>query len=141
MRLRKYLFPLLLISLCVGCGPKRPAMAPVKGKVLLDGRPLNIGNVGTIPSAGRGAHGDIQPDGTFELYTYSKNDGAMLGKHKVGVVAYDSSGPKGPESPYGKLLVPRRYMNPETSGFTIDVQPGGNDDVVLEMTTKDQNKK
>ena len=116
-------------------------MAPVKGKVLLDGRPLTTGNVGTIPTAGRGAHGDIQADGTFELFTYSKNDGALLGKHKVGVVAYDSTGHKGPESPYGKLLVPQRYTNPETSGFTIDVQPSGNDDVVFELTTKNQPKK
>src|SRR4051812_8123961 len=60
MKVRNILFPLLLVSLCVGCGPKRPAMAPVKGKVLLDGQPLNTGNVGTIPTAGRGAHGDIQ---------------------------------------------------------------------------------
>jgi hypothetical protein len=116
-------------------------MAPVKGKVLLDGRPLATGNVGTIPAAGRGAHGDIQADGTFELYTYAKRDGALIGKHKVGVVAYDSTGPKGPESPYGKLLVPQRYTNPESSGFTIDVQSGGNDNVVLEMTTKNQPKK
>lgn len=138
---RKLLLFLVLTSVCAGCGPKRPTTAPVKGKVLLDGRPLTTGNVGTFPTAGRGAHGDIQPDGTFELHTYSKNDGALLGKHKVGVVAYDTSGPKGPESPYGKLLVPQVYTNPETSGFTIDVQPGGIDDVVLEMTTKGQPKK
>jgi hypothetical protein len=65
----------------------------------------------------------------------------LLGKHKVGIVAYDSSGPRGPETPYGKLLVPKRYTNPESSGFEIDVQPSGNDDVVFEMTTKEQPNK
>jgi hypothetical protein len=141
MKVWEFLLTLMLASLCAGCGPKRPPMAPVRGKVLLDGRPLNTGNVGTIPTAGRGAHGDIQADGTFELYTYSKRDGALIGKHKVGIVAYDSTAPKGPESPYGKLLVPKRYTNPESSGFTIDVQPSGNDDVVFEMTTKEEIKK
>jgi hypothetical protein len=116
-------------------------MAPVKGKVLLDGQPLTVGSVNTLPTAGRGAHGDIQSDGSFQLRTFAKNDGALVGRHKVSVSAYDSTGPKGPESPYGRLLVPQRYTNPESSGLTIDVQPSGNDNVVVEVTTEDQPRK
>jgi hypothetical protein len=91
--------------------------------------------VGTIPEIGRGAHGDIQSDGTFELYTYSDGDGARIGTHKVGVAAYDKSGGRTPESEYGKLLVPQRYTNPETSGLTIDVTEDGRDNVVLELSS------
>lgn len=137
----RILFPLLPAILCAGCGPHGPAVAPVKGKVVLDGRPLAVGIVNTLPSAGRGAHGEIQADGSFQLHTFAKNDGALVGLHKVSVAAYDGSGGKTPESPYGKLLVPKRYLNPETSELKIDVQTSGNDEVVLDLTSKDPDKK
>ena len=123
---------LVVVSL-VGCGPKRPPMAAVKGKVLLNGQPLTMGSVGTIPTAGRGAHGDIQPDGTFELHTFNSRDGALIGVHKVGIAAYDMSGGKGPESEYGKLIIPKRYTNYETSGLTIDVKEGEVNAPTLEL--------
>jgi hypothetical protein len=123
----------LAIAAVVGCGPKHPATASVKGKVLLNGQPLTLGSVGTIPAAGRAARGDIQPDGSFELQTFAPRDGALIGKHKVAVVAYDSSGGKGPESEYGKLLVPKRYANYETSGLTIDVKEGEANTPTLEL--------
>jgi hypothetical protein len=125
---------LLFAAVCTGCG-QSPALAPVKGKVLLNGKPLNSGSVGTIPSAGRGSHGDIQADGTFELHTYSMHDGALLGKHKVAVAAYQDTGAKGPESGYGKLTVPERYTNPESSGLTIDVKEGEVNTPTLELTS------
>ena len=119
----------------VGCGPKRPSMAPVKGKVLLNGQPMTAGSVGTVPAAGRGSHADIQSDGTFELHTYSARDGALIGIHKVAVVAYDASGGKTPESEYGKLLVPKRYANYETSGLTIDVSADEANTPTLKLTS------
>ncbi len=124
----------------VGCGPKRPNIAPVKGHVLFDGQPLTTGSLATMPKAGRGAKGVINSDGTFELSTFGKGDGATIGRHKVAVAAFESSAKAGPESGNGKLLVPERYTNPESSGLTIDVQPGGNYDVVLELTSKEDKK-
>jgi hypothetical protein len=125
----------IALILIVGCGPKRPSMAPVKGKVLLNGQPMIAGSVGTVPSAGRGAHGDIKSDGTFELHTYSAGDGALLGKHKVAVVAYDASAGKTPESEYGKLIVPKRYANYETSRLTIEVSADEANTPTLELTS------
>jgi hypothetical protein len=112
----------------------------VSGKVTLDGQPMKHGHVGTIPSVGRGAHGDIQPDGTFELHTYANGDGARVGTHKVGVAAYDANAPRGPESEYGKLLVPKPYTNPETSGLTLDVPADGLENVELKLTTAPEKK-
>ena len=108
-------------------------MAPVNGKVLLNGQPMSAGSVGTVPAAGRGAHGDIQPDGTFELHTFAQHDGALIGPHKVAVTAYDASAGKGPESEYGKLLVPKRYTNYEISGLTIDVKADEPNTPTLEL--------
>src|SRR5262245_32840897 len=82
-------FPFLLVASIAGCKPKSN-VAPVRGKVTLDGKPLAQGMIATLPAAGRGASGTIQPDGSFELQTFGKNDGATIGLHKVAVVAYDA---------------------------------------------------
>ena len=131
-------FVVPIVFFCLGCGPKTRDVAPVNGHAFLDDKPMTRGYVGTLPTSGRGASGNINPDGTFELHTFSAHDGALLGTHKVGVVAYDESGQRSPESEYGKLLVPKRYTNPETSGFTIDVPEDGLDDVELKLYTKEQ---
>ena len=116
-----------------GCGSKTPAVAPVKGIVLLDDKPLTTGRVMTLPSAGRGANGLIEKDGSFKLSTFGKGDGALIGTHKVAVVAYENQG-TGPEAT-NKSLVPEQYTNPETSGFTIDVKAGEVNAPTLKLTS------
>jgi hypothetical protein len=130
---------LLLFAAFTGCGQSGPQTAPVKGKVTLDGKPITIGRVVTIPVAGRGANGEIASDGTFELTTFSDRDGATLGIHKVGVSAYESTG-DGAESGFGRSLVPERYNNPETSNLTIEVINSGDNTAELKLTTKAANK-
>lgn len=125
-----------MLFACIGCGPGLPPTAPVKGKVLLNGQPLTTGRVITVPEAGRGANGIIQPDGSFELSTYGDRDGAAIGKNKVGIVAYEDTGRHGPEAGYGRLLVPERYANPETSQLTINVKVDQENVVELNLTTK-----
>ena len=124
----------LLLVLC-GCSESGPNLAPVKGKVLLDGQPLSSGRISTVPAAGRGANGAIQPDGTFELTTESPGDGAVVGTHAVSVVSYAPGG-EGPEGGRGELLVPERYTTDLTSGLTIEVKPGEENAPVLELTSK-----
>lgn len=112
---------------CVGCGsgkPNRPPVAVVNGKVLLDGRPLETGSIETSVDSGRGALGSIH-GGQFELSTYGTNDGALIGMHRVAVIAREK-GEEGPEAKAGKLLVPERYTNPQSSGLIIEVKPGDN---------------
>ena len=97
---------------CCGCDSKSP-VAIVRGKVTLDGKPVEAGAIVTRPDAGRGAQGVIK-NGQFELGTFSAQDGALIGTHRVAVIAQEKS-QGGPESAAGKLLVPERYTNPETS--------------------------
>jgi hypothetical protein len=123
------------IASCIGCGAKTPPMAPVEGKVLLDGKPLTSGRVSTVPAAGRGANGTVQPDGTFELSTYGKGDGALIGTHGVSVVVR-GAGTSGPEGKQGKLLVPERYTSDLTSELTIEVKADGENHPVLELSSK-----
>lgn len=121
----------------LGCGGEGPALVPVKGKVLLNGQPLTTGNVTTMPPSGRGAFGPIQSDGTFEL-TSGREAGALVGLHKVAVVAVEGEAFQGAEAPAtgpAKSLVPQRYNNPETSKLTIEVKADGENAPVLELTT------
>jgi len=115
---------MVVAFLCASCSSKSP-VGQVQGKVTLDGKPLASGMVGTLPPAGRGSSGKIE-NGEFELSTFGKNDGALVGTHKVAVVARENSQGAGPEAKAGKLLIPERYTNPETSGLTIDVKSGVN---------------
>lgn len=129
-----------LLSYClaaaVGCGgDEKPNLLPVHGTVMLNGQPLATGQVVTMLETGRGAAGQIQPDGTFELTTYEKGDGALPGTHKAAVTAYENSDMTDPEADLGKSLVPERYGNPETSGLTIDVTADGENAPVLELTS------
>jgi hypothetical protein len=137
---RLCIFVLIFSIAFAGCSRKGPAIAPVKGRVLLDGRPLTTGSVITLPTAGRGAKSFIQHDGTFQLGTFGATDGAIVGEHKVAVVAYERPASAGPESGNGKLLVPQKYTNPESSGLTLDVPPGGKDDVEINLTSVGQKK-
>ena len=135
LRTTALLFSSLPLLLLAGCGKSTPTMAPVKGKVTLNGQPLTSGTVITIPEAGRGARGVIGADGSFELQTFEKKiDGAIIGTHRVGVVALMVGG-KGPEGGYGKSLIPNRYSNPESSGLTIDVKAGETNAPALELTS------
>lgn len=125
----------LIVLAIAGCDSGR-SLAPVKGKVLLDGQPLTTGLLVAIPPAGRGANGQIQSDGTFELSTNGDGDGAAIGTHKIAVIAYDGEPGAGPEAGYGKLLVPKRYVNPETSGLKVEVKPDEDNYLELRLTTE-----
>lgn len=77
------------------CGPGHGLnLGRVQGKVTVDGRPVTYGTVFFVPDASKGtdgppAMGTITADGTYTLSTDSPGDGALVGHHKVGVVALD----------------------------------------------------
>ena len=124
-----------LLSACslfgiVGCGGSDSNLGKVEGVVLLNGKPVPSGKVVFQPAAGRGAVGVIQPDGTFTMGTYGDTDGAVIGEHKVAIVAYEAAkvgrpDPTAPRAPV-KALVPERYLAPGTSGLTFEVKAGDN---------------
>lgn len=102
-----------------GCGdPSKPpgaATLPVKGKVFYRGRPLTRGTITFEPDgAGKEAFGTVGPDGTFVMSTYRKDDGAVLGNHRVSV------------SNAGKSL-PLKFASPAASGVEVEVREGKTD--------------
>lgn len=125
---------LMFTMSALGCGDSTPKVVPVRGKVTLNGQPLSTGRVMTLPTMGRGAGGEINADGTFELTTPDFGKGAAPGVHKVAVQAYDNAGVANLETAAGKSLVPERYGNPATSGLMINVTADGENAPTLDLT-------
>jgi hypothetical protein len=124
-----YCLFLIPVAMLVGCGHDG-RLGRVHGTVRLDGRPVPSGTVRFVPDAGRGANGKIESDGTYALGTFGQSDGALLGPHKVAIVAYENGGEERPayelRNQKMKPLVPEKYMSPGTSGLTFEVAPGDN---------------
>ena len=136
----------LLIGLLpsLGCGKAgRLETATVSGTVTLDGKPLTTGAAIFTPEMGRAATGAVQADGSYTLGTYSPSDGAVLGRHRVAVMAREklpASAGGGPPMPAlgGKWLIPAFYGDSARSGLSFEVKSGGSNryDIHLMSTAK-----
>jgi hypothetical protein len=132
-----------LLLLALGCGG--PSLAPVSGKVTLDGKPLADATVGFYPL---GANADIMSsgktnsNGEYTLKTV-KDDrtGAAVGKHRVSItVEPDLVGNTDlPADKLGKVprppKLPARYQGVE-SELTCEVPSGGKTDANFDLKSK-----
>ncbi|MBN2294998.1 MAG: hypothetical protein JXM70_21395 [Pirellulales bacterium] len=115
-------------------------MAPAKGRVTLDGRPVTDAAVAFTPvGGGPMATGNTDAQGLFELQTTNK-PGAVVGEHRVTILKMQESGynPDGTVGPGGirtQWLVPQKYSMAATSGLTANV---GKSDAehVFELSSK-----
>lgn len=137
-----------------GCdsGPKYEH-AKVHGKVTYQGKPVTLGSVLFVPieapkegSSMQPASGSINPDGTYELKSEA-DAGAILGEHKVIVIAIDGGQPEAEPAPKDgapgpapsaskvkfKTLVPRKYSDLTTTPLTRKVVVGDNT-IDIELT-------
>ncbi len=134
-----------LVLACIfgiaGCG--RSNIAPVAGRVLLDGKPLPAATVTFQPDSedknpGPGSHGKTDADGqyTLQLMTGAAK-GALVGKHKVSITAYEG-GTKvqssGSDMAFRKALVPHEY-NVKTQ-LTYEVKPEGSTSADFALKSK-----
>jgi hypothetical protein len=120
-----FVLAIVLLSSCWGCGsnaaPYVGKTVPVKGKVTYKGKLLTQGQIVFEPdNSGREAHGSIQPDGTFELSTFAKGDGAVPGTHRIAVTS----------GKVGKVVVPVKYKNTSSSKTEVEVAEGKSEYVV-----------
>ena len=119
-----------LCTLLLGTGCSgRQSVYPVTGKVLFENRPavgalVQFHPEGPADKATLVPQGEVDANGVFHLTTYTFQDGAPPGRYRVtvfwGVPAKGGDG-------YDRILVPARYLKPETSGLTA---------VVLEQATE-----
>jgi hypothetical protein len=112
-----------------GCD-KHPARVPVSGQVLIDGEPLKYGAIIFVPEGGRSSMGTLDQDGHFSLTCFTPTDGALLGKHKVQVIATEQV------SEYvSRIHAPKKYGGVATSGITEEIT-SPTDSLKIELTWK-----
>lgn len=123
---RTRLLGVALALLTGGCG-EGPRFEPVRGRVIVAGKPLTAGSVSFRPDVARGntsqhhPTGAIDADGNFELYTAGKK-GAPPGWYKVLVFA-DANASSGravhPSPP--KWLTSAKYTDVATTDLAVEV--------------------
>ena len=96
-----------------GCGSGDsggiPAV-PAAGTITYDGKPVEKGTIQFLPEKGHQATGAIE-GGKFTLSTYKDGDGAIPGKHGVGVSVTQDVPTKDGDTTV-KYLVPQKYADP-----------------------------
>jgi len=134
-----YLFPLLL-CLLAGCSGGPHKVAPVSGRVTLNGQPLAHAAVTFQPVAtegnlnpGPGSGGFTDSNGRYILkLTGMETKGAVVGKHmvRINLAPQDNSADDKPKR-YKDL--PAQY-NKKTK-LKYDVPPGGTDSADFQLTS------
>ncbi len=135
-------FIIALLAVIPACGKAQKTLAPVEGKVLYRGKPLQYGSVIFVPKGGgQMARGVIQADGSFKLSTGSE-DGAAVGRHGVRITCYGknstpgsahAASPDDQEQALGRSLIPQKYTRTQTSGLEADVKDGENEPFIFDM--------
>lgn len=127
---------------------KTPPLGQVGGIVTLDGQPLTKGQVQFVPDGSKGTKGRmavglIGTDGRFSLTAFKRDDGALVGFHKVVVICEEDMpafDPKSPPPP-PKSLIPVRYTDANTSGLTAEVKSGPKNDFTFALESRPPSQK
>lgn len=131
-------FPLLLmVSVLLGCQqstvPNIPSVYPTKGRIQLDGKPLNYGRVvlhPLLPEAYR-AEGLIASDGSFTVASFRDKEGAVPGKY---ILTIDPS-KKSKDYKGVPPTIPPKYQSEETSDLEVTVESTDTDLGTIKLTT------
>ena len=130
--MRWVLFVFALIGVA-GCGSGIGKTVPVAGVVTWNGKALEGGIIVFRPdrskgNAGREAHGVIEADGSYALFTASgpqEQEGAAPGWYQVGVISTKEPDPTakriGAMPPPATSRIPIEYANPAASGLAVEV--------------------
>ena len=92
------------------------------------GQPVNGGTVFFSPAGqagetitGKPATGNVGPDGTFTLTTYTDGDGAVVGKHTVSYAAVESDNPSAPKPPCAGAAPVELEINPGDNDLKVEL--------------------
>jgi hypothetical protein len=116
------------LLLLAGCGDGRPTRVPVKGRVLIDGKPLETGNIRFHSTEHRAASAKINADGSFTLSTYDFGDGVVTGEHLVSVNGSKLLNPR-----TLRWLAPKKYASAATSELVYEIA-GPTDNAEIQLT-------
>ncbi len=126
------LIPFLLCSFC-GCnGMVEFPLAPVSGVVTCEGKPIPGAQVffepiqtGESALVGKQGYAAANEKGEFVITTYNTNDGAVLGKHLVHVMA--------PNAEYSRGFKCPCEFDSQTQPINVEVQKGSRNEFKFEL--------
>jgi hypothetical protein len=120
----------LTIAVLAGCS-RPPTLAPVRGKVLVNGQLLRGGTVVFAPDGGHGSHGPLSfaviDDHGAYLLASDDGPGAVVGWHRVTVAPL-------PDFP-DLISALERYRNPDLSGLRFEVKADRNNEIDILLVT------
>ena len=138
---------LLLTALVVGCGDSRFQIAPVAGKVLLDGEPVSNARVVFMPraqgddrEAGYYSQGETDAEGRYRLKTVEKKPqgGAVVGLHRIMITTRRSKiDPNDPDREIVEATerIPLPYSDYRSTPLEWEVPAGGTDAADFELVS------
>ena len=133
-RINSIILGVILSTISVlGCSRSPEPTYPVHGIVTINGKRPRGGivifeSVTPGPSGKRfSARGMIDSDGQYRLSTFGEDDGAVAGKHRVGVLQEEDMHPssRSPEAEAARkriVKIPSKYQTPATSHLTYEVK-------------------
>lgn len=118
-----------LFLACLGCGPSRPTLVPVSGKVTFGGGawPKKGTIYFTVKKAADGypqrpGYADFGPDGSYAVTSYdTPGDGLHPGTYAVRIECWEVE--PNMEGKPTKSYVPGKFQNADTSELTLEVLP------------------
>jgi hypothetical protein len=140
----------IALAVLVGCSRRDSDIVPVRGKVLLDGKPLPLKDVAFVPAAGTTSHGGrgrTRDDGSFELRAVVPGAvkihlGARPGAYAVIVSEPDFAAEVEPGQPVPKgsgIPVPAVYQDAAKTPLQAEVGGEGRE-FVFELSSKTKAK-
>lgn len=137
-RLFSSLVVLTLAALCSACSSGRKPVHPVRGQILVDGRPAAQAQVLFHPTEGskEDPHPTAQTDdeGYFHLTSYANGDGAPEGNYNVTVTWFRVFNNRQEVVRYNVL--PPRYSAPQSSQLRVSVAKGNNELIPLQLYSR-----
>ena len=136
------LLPLAWVLLLAGCGSGSYEIAPVSGRVTLDGEPLKGCQVRFQPVAasesnvapGPGAFAVTDEQGRFTLRTIEPvRPGAVVGAHRVWLTTVNEEDMQSESWRVTAEKVPPPYRNGQ---LEFDVPPNGTEEADFELTSQ-----
>jgi hypothetical protein len=126
-----------LLVLLLGCSDN-PTRHSVKGRVLIDGKPLAMGTIRFVPKTGRALSSNIMADGSFvmserSLSSSRMTDGVAPGNYRVSVSASKILDEDLDEVEW---LAPSRYADFRTSGLQMEIDQS-EANLVVDLTWDD----
>jgi len=152
---RKIHLMIFLLATFSGCSHSEPeldvATFPVKGKLLLAGKPATGASIFFVPVD----HLEVYPatppehlvgatvdaDGGFEVFTQGLHAGAPAGSYALAINWYEP--PKIPDrddDKRGKDLIPKMFQDARTSGIQVNVEAGSDGEAVVDLIMESQSK-